>query len=55
MNFGLPQIIYLGLVSLSLGIQIANHGKPRSNENAWAGFIGICITIGLLYWGGFFK
>jgi len=55
MYLGTPQIIYLIILTLGLGIQIANHGKPRSNENAVAGLISSIIVLGLLYWGGFFT
>jgi hypothetical protein len=54
MNLGAPQIIYIAIACLGLGLQIANHGKPRTNENAVTGFIATLISICLLYWGGFF-
>jgi hypothetical protein len=55
MYLGLPQIIYLAITILGLGYQIANHGKPRSNENAIAALIATAISLALLYWGGFFS
>ena len=55
-NLGLPQIIYLTLVFLSLGIALEQHGTPKEgNNNFWVNFIATAITISLLAWGGFFK
>lgn len=52
----LPQLIYLGLSLLGLGIAIEQHGKPKKgNENFWITFITWILTLGLLYWGGFFD
>jgi hypothetical protein len=55
MHLGIPQIIYLALLIFGLGISIAKHGKPRSNENFWMSLISATIIISLLMWGGFFK
>ncbi|UWG96827.1 hypothetical protein LPY66_18410 [Dehalobacter sp. DCM] len=54
-QMGTPQIIYIVLIALSLGINIAEHGKPRSNNNAWYAVISAAITTGILIWGGFFS
>ena len=55
-NLGLPQIIYLMLVAIGLGITIEEHGKPKDGiNNFWATFIAQALTIALLVWGGFFK
>ncbi len=55
-NLGLPQIIYLTLVCLSLGIAIEQHGKPKEGiNNFWVTLIGTVISILLLAWGGFFA
>ena len=51
----LPSLILLGMFTLSLGISIANHGKPRSNESAVSTLIAIAIWLVILYWGGFFN
>lgn len=55
-NLGLPQIIYLTLVFIGLGITIEQHGKPKEGiNNFWVTFIAQAFTIYLLAWGGFFK
>lgn len=51
----LPSLILLGLFMLSLGTSIANHGNPRSDENAITTLISIAIWLVLLHWGGFFN
>lgn len=56
MYLGLPQIVYLALVVLSLGITAANHGRPREEKyNFFVTFIAAVVDISIVYWGGFFK
>jgi len=56
MNLQAPQIIYICLVFLSLGISIAEHGQPKKGlESFGKSLIANAIMIGLLYWGGFFS
>jgi hypothetical protein len=55
MHIGWPQGIYLALVFLSLGIGIANHGRPRPPYNGGLHVVGVLIVLPLLYWGGFFS
>lgn len=55
MSIGLPQLIYLIMLALGLGIAMAKHGEPRPPHDAGAALIGICIVLTLLYWGGFFS
>ena len=50
-----PQIVYLSLVLIGIVTAIIDHGKPRTNENAWSTLVSAAIAIALLYWGGFFK
>lgn len=51
----LPQIIFLVLISLDMGIAIAKHKQPKNNYNIWDSLIGQLIILLLLYWGGFFN
>lgn len=52
---GLPQIIYLMLVGLGLGIGLVQHGQPKEgNHNIVYDIIATAIVIGLLWWGHFF-
>lgn len=50
-----PQIILLLLFMLGLGVSLANHGKPRGNENVWITLISDVIVLSILWWGGFFN
>ena len=51
----LPQIIYLGLILMSLGFIFAKHGKPRSDYNGWNSLIETIIVLLLLWWSDFFD
>lgn len=52
----LPQILLIGLYAMSLGISMSDHGKPKTGkENFGYSLIGVILTLGLLYWGGFFS
>jgi len=52
----LPQIIVLVLIVLSLGINMAQHGTPKTGKNSfWVSLVSAAITLGLLWWGGFFN
>jgi hypothetical protein len=51
-----PQITYLAMVLIGLGIRISKHGKPKTgNENVFYDLIATGIVITLLYFGGFFN
>ena len=52
-----PQLIFLFLITIGLGIQISKHGQQKESNtyNGWIGFGNYIITLGLLYWGGFFN
>jgi len=50
------QIGVVVLLSLSVGISMAQHGKPKTGkESVWTSLIAAAIWIGLLNWGGFFN
>lgn len=54
-SIGFPQAIWLFMVSCMLLVHIAKHGQPRHDVyNAPLMLIVICLSGGLLYWGGFF-
>ena len=53
---GWPQITYIVLVAMSLGLTMAKHGQPRTdNHNAWTSLLALAIVMPLLYFGGFFS
>ena len=49
-------IILLSLELISLGIYLAKHGEPRTDEyNFWYKLISFIIVIVLLYFAGVFN
>lgn len=53
---GIPQIIYVVLLAMSLGINWVNHDKQKTGfYNFGETLISVIIILGLLYWGGFFS
>lgn len=55
MTLNAPQIIYLFLVILGLGICLERHGKPKTGEyNFFVDLFSAVLAFGLLYWGNFF-
>lgn len=52
---GVPQFILSVIYAMSLGLSLANHGKPKEGyENFWTTLIATTLVFGLLSWGGFF-
>lgn len=52
---GIPQIIIVILYALNVGIALAKHGEPKEgNYNVFFTLIGAAISVGILWWGGFF-
>lgn len=50
------QIAMAILLAMSLGIDLAKHGEPKTGGyNFWIGLIGLIIYIGILAWGGFWS
>lgn len=51
-----PQMIYIILAAMSLGINLVRHGQDKEGkESFWVHLIAATITFSLLYWGGFFD
>lgn len=56
MHLHLPQLIYIIITALSLGINMTYHGKPKTGkENFFMVLISQAIMFSLLLWGGFFN
>jgi len=52
---GTPQWIYLVLVTLTWLVHAFKHGQPRDDSyNIGGQSLNVIISLGLLYWGGFF-
>lgn len=52
---GVPQWIFLILVILGWLAVASKHGEPRRNYNIGEQSLNLIITLGLLWWGGFFS
>ena len=53
---GIPQIIMIVMLALTLFISVVEHNKPREGKyNGWDALIAIAIQVSLLTWGGFFQ
>jgi hypothetical protein len=53
---GAPQIIWIILSAMSVGMALIQHGKPETGrQNAWVSIAAAAIVNSLLYWGGFFA
>lgn len=56
MKLHIPQIIFLALICMSVGMHLAKNGEQRDGEyNFGLALICAAIEIGLLWWGGFFT
>lgn len=54
--WGWPQLIYLALLVLGAGMELARHGQPKTGEhNVITTLIASAIILALLAWGGFFR
>ena len=51
----LPQIIFISLMLIDLGIHIGKHGQSREPYNAGLKVLDIIIVLGLLWFGGYFD
>ena len=52
---GIPQIMILILMGVSLLIAANQHGKERKPVNFWVTAIAVLLESTLLCWGGFFN
>lgn len=51
-----PQITLIALWAVGFGLAAAKHGQPETGKHtALAPLIGIGITAGILWWGGFWH
>ena len=52
----LATIILLTILFINLGIELANHGKPREgNYSFWAKLLAVIINLVLFYYAGLFD
>ena len=51
---GVPQIIYICLFAMGIGMEIVRHGKEKEGKhNATLTLISTAICATVLWWGGF--
>jgi len=50
-----PQITWIALAAIGIGVNMALHGKPRGNYSVWSSLIGVGLSVWLLVAGGFFS
>ena len=51
-----PQIIWIVLAGLSVGISLAMHGEKIDYKYSFYRKVSqVGVMVGLLYWGGFFS
>jgi len=51
-----PQIVYICIMALSLGMTASRHGEPKKgNESFFISLIAVAIQTAILLWGGFFN
>jgi hypothetical protein len=54
--FGWPQIAWIVCVGVSLGINMAEHGKPHTGKhNVVYPMLAMSLSVVFLYYGGFFT
>lgn len=54
-SIGWPEAILLTLYALGFAITCEEAGKPRGPYKPSTTLASIVISLGLLYWGGFFS
>ena len=49
-------IILLAILFINLGIELANHGKPRGGKHSfWGKLVAVIINLLLFYYAGLFD
>lgn len=55
MKMEFPQLLYLGLLTLGLGMELSKHGEEKiAKHNFWTSLIATIIQVLILKAGGFF-
>jgi hypothetical protein len=55
LHLGWPQVIYILLWLLTLGVTIDKAGEPKGVYSVGGHMLNAIVCFGLLYWGGFFS
>ncbi len=52
---GFPQILWLVIQALGLGLALKEHGSYKTGKNNfWISLSSVIVTALILWWGGFF-
>ena len=55
-RFMIATIILLAILFINLGIEMANHGKPRGGKHSfWGKLVAVIINLLLFYYAGLFD
>ena len=55
MSIEAPQIMFIILISMRVGLNLAKHGESLNTKYSFpSALVHAAIMGGLLYWGGFF-
>ena len=53
---GWPQILWIALSTMGLGISLVKHGEPRESKyNFWITLISLGFEVFILHSGGFWR
>lgn len=56
MRLGAPQFILFAMLAVNMGICMARFGEAKRDKYDLMDLVGgPALTVGLLYWGGFFT
>ena len=56
MRENLPQLVYLVMSLIGLGLSIGEHGRPKTGKHStWRDMFSTVIIFYILYSGGFFD
>lgn len=52
----LSQVILIAIYALSIGVNMALHGEPKTGRHSvWGSLIGTALVFSILYTGGFWD
>lgn len=56
MNIGWPQLIYIGMMIFNLTLEGMKHRQQKEGKHSFGvTMIATILSLGLVYWGGFFE
>jgi len=51
----IPQLLFVIIIAMSIGIALAKHGKPSPKYNFWLTLLASAIWYAIAWSGGFFD